>query len=142
MNALGSCVAVIAQDFDRRLGGIAHIMLPGSAPPRAQQPTKYAENGIHQLLDELKSLGAETDELTICLVGAGNVLKRDDDQTCAANIESVQRVLEREGLRVSAARLGGLVRRSCTLDTSNGRVTYTEGDDPIRVLWEDNGSHG
>jgi len=136
VSALGSCVAVIALDPATKIGGIAHIMLPGVAPPKAEQPTRYACDGIRKLLDDSRRLGGKNEALTICLVGGGNVLERDDDTTCAANIESILQLLEHEGLTAQATRLGGRVRRSCLLDAAAGRVTYTEGDSERRLLWE------
>ena len=142
VGALGSCVAVVALDLDSRIGGIAHVMLPGAAPRRARAPrtreprTRYAEDGIRRLLDELRGAGASAERLAICLVGGADVLRRGDDTIGADNIASVRRVLAGEGLAVAAAHLGGFDRRGCVLDAASGRVSCSLGDGPPRVLWE------
>ena len=51
--AIGSCVAVATINFKRKIGGMAHIMLPGIAPLQSLEKTKYAFDGIEQLLNRM-----------------------------------------------------------------------------------------
>ena len=45
--AIGSCVVVIAYDRDRKIGGMAHIMLPGRALRKGSvDRAKYTEDAI------------------------------------------------------------------------------------------------
>ncbi len=56
--AIGSCVVVAAFDRNKKIGGLAHIMLPGRSPERkSKDKTKYTEDAIDELLKELKNLG-------------------------------------------------------------------------------------
>jgi|GEM_PF-394504 len=143
VGALGSCIAVLALDAHLMVGGIAHVMQPGAAlPSECERATRYAQNGILVLIRRLKDLGSRKEWLTICLVGGGNVLRRKDDSICSSNIESVMRVLSRQGLQAAASHLGGDLRRSCRLDAAAGRVIYTVGDSTPRVLWEKEPTNG
>ena len=132
---IGSCIVVVAYNFSRKIGGMAHIMLPGTAPQQSSEKTKYAFDGIEQLLNQMLEAGAGTDGIEVCLVGAGNVLQKSDDTICDANIESVTGILEEKNISVMALVLGGTKRKSVLLDVENGSISYTEGDDPVKLLW-------
>ncbi len=136
--AIGSCVAVAALDSVKRVGAMAHIMLPGSAPKYSLEKTKYAFDGIEQLLNQMFEAGANTDETEVCLVGAGNVLKREDDTICEANIESATQILKEKKIPVMASVLGGTKRKSVFLDVENGCIFYVEGDEKEKTLWQAN----
>ncbi|NPD48298.1 MULTISPECIES: chemotaxis protein CheD, partial [unclassified Lentimicrobium] len=72
---LGSCVAVVAYDISTKIGGMAHVMLPGKSPKdNKEDENKYAENAITNLLSELSKLGSSKQNIEICLVGGANVL--------------------------------------------------------------------
>ena len=74
---LGSCVAVVAYDVTTKIGGLAHIMLPGKSAKGNNN--KYAENAITNLLDKFKNLGVPKTNIEICLVGGANVLRKESD---------------------------------------------------------------
>lgn len=133
--ALGSCVAVTAYDPICRCAGVAHIMLPGRAPEHHPDKTRYAENGIRRLLELMIAEGCRRRSLEVCLVGAGNVLRKADDTICESNIRSVTGILAAEGLTLRAARLGGFERKSVFIEPATGRVWYTEGEGPKTLLW-------
>lgn len=134
--AIGSCVAVAAIDFKRKIGAMAHIMLPGSALRHSLEKTKYAFDGIEQLLNQMFEAGANTDETEVCLVGGGNVLKKENDTICEANVESVTQILKEKNIPVMASVLGGTKRKSVCLDVENGRISFREGDETEKILWQ------
>lgn len=133
--ALGSCIGAVAFDGRLRIGGLAHIMLPGAAPRKAVEKNKYAVDAIDDVIRRLSHAGAHRDELEFCLVGAGNVLEKDDDTICTSNIDSVIRTLNDRNIAVRASLLGGTLRKSVSLDVEKGLVSCSEGDGKERVLW-------
>ena len=136
-SAVGSCVAVVMYDARVRVGGLAHVMLPGASPHgREAQNTRYAEDGIRELVRAVTSLGAQPERLVACMAGGGNVLKRDDDTLCEANVEAVARSLEEREIKLNASEVGGTERRSLSLDVDSGRILYTVGDSGPKLLWE------
>jgi len=133
---IGSCVIVTAYNLRGKIGGMAHIMLPGSAPQQSLEKTKYAFDGIEQLLNQMFEAGADTDEIEVCLVGAGNVLQKSDDTICDANIKSVTGILEEKNIPVTVSALGGTKRKSVFLDVATGCVSCAEGDEKEKILWQ------
>ena len=133
---IGSCIVVVAYNIRAKIGGMAHIMLPGSAPQQSLEKTKYAFDGIGQLLNQMLEAGAGTDEIEVCLVGAGNVLHKKNDTICDANIESVTGILKEKNISVKVSVLGGTKRKSVFLDVEDGRVFYIKGDEKKKTLWQ------
>jgi chemotaxis protein CheD len=135
-SAIGSCVVVAAFDRASRVGGMAHAMLPGSAP-RGQSvcKTKYAEDAVTELVRMMAGLGADATRTETCLVGGGDIV--GDGAGLGDGIaRSVTEALRREGMAPVAAEVGGTQRRSCSLDVASGRVTYTVGDSGHQTLWK------
>ena len=141
--AIGSCIALVAYDATKHIGALAHIMLPGRAPAKkAAEKNKYAADAIDAILDKMAALGSKKDNIGITLVGGGNILKREDDTICNANIESTLELLGKKDLKVRAQAVGGTVRRSVFLDVERGIVHYTEGDGGEKHLWRAKKSSG
>lgn len=134
--ALGSCIGVSAYDPVEKIGGMAHVMLPDTAPDKALEKNRYAANAIDEMIRRMIEMGATLSDLQVSLVGAANVLERDDDTICKNNIASVHKILENKSLPVKASVLGGTQRRSAAIDVENGEVWYTEGDGEKKLLWK------
>jgi len=136
-NAIGSCVVVAAYDSTKKVGALSHIMVPGAAPEgKISRRTRYAADAIEEMLNRMTGLGANKDGIEACLVGGGNVLKREDDTICAANIASINEILIEKQIEIRAKSLGGTERRTISLDVENGTVRITMGDGKEKVLWK------
>jgi chemotaxis protein CheD len=132
---IGSCVVIMAWNVHRRVGIMAHIMLPGCAPQAASVPTRYSVNAIEKLTEDMAPYASLTD-IGVCLIGAANVLKKADDTICHSNIRSVTDHLKHKGIPVHAAQLGGNERRMACLYVNEGRMTFTQGESQERVIWQ------
>ncbi|RKX21833.1 MAG: hypothetical protein DRP51_03500 [Candidatus Zixiibacteriota bacterium] len=129
--ALGSCVAFVVYEPDGKIGGLAHIMLPGKSPSNNNN-TKYAEDAIDALLNSVEKLGAKIENLEISIVGGANILQEGDLPDLIT--KSIIDCLEKLDLEVSGMRVGGVERRSVFLNTATGNVYYVEGDNPNKIL--------
>jgi chemotaxis protein CheD len=134
--AIGSCIVVAALDSKQKVGAMAHVMLPGKAPQQFLEKTKYAFDAIEKMLDQMLEAGSNVDDIEVCLVGAGNVLEKENDTICDANIESVTSILKEKGICIKASVLGGTERKGVVLDTETGSISYTEGDEKEKTLWQ------
>lgn len=125
--ALGSCVAVVAYDSIRRIGGLAHIMLPGGSPEgKGRERIKYTEDALDELFEELKKLGAKREDLKISLVGGADLLGNGNISELMVN--SVLNYLERLRIAAKEKSLGGTQYRSVSLDIASGKILCREGD--------------
>ena len=108
---------------------------------QASRKLRYAKDAIDEMAKMMRESGADVTRVEACLVGGGDVLGKAD--TLGEEVaSSAAGALMRAGLRAVAAEVGGTQRRSCTLDVSRGRVTYTIGDSEKRTLWEAEGRRG
>ncbi len=136
-SAIGSCVVIAAYDSRKKVGAIAHIMLPGRAPKFAYvKRTRYAADAIDEMINRIIQIGANKCDLEVCLVGGANVLKKQDDTICKDNTESVTKLLGEKHIPVRAMVLGGTERKAVSLDIGSGSIYYTEGDNKEKLLWK------
>ena len=134
-DAIGSCVVIAACAHKKKVGSLAHIMLPGRSPEKCPyQKTRYAADAIELMLKELTKLAVDIADIEVCLVGGANVLKRNDDTIWKDNIDSVMELLKEKNIKIRAKALGGEERRSVSFDIERGIVSYREGDGEEKVL--------
>jgi len=133
--ALGSCVAVAAYDPKKKIGALAHIMLPGRAPElQGRSRSTYAADAIDEMIDKMVRSGAAKDDIQVCLVGGANVLEDKYDTVCEAIVNSVTGILKEKGIRIAAKAVGGTTRRSVSFDAGSGNIHYLVGDGKEEVL--------
>lgn len=134
--AIGSCVVVCAYDPVRAIGVMAHVMLPGTAPANETDlTTKYAHNALDRLFQLMHEYNCHMCNIEVCLIGAANVLERNDDLTARKNLDSILAFLHKKDIPVVAQSVGGVIRRSARLDIHTGNVFCRIGDDEEQLLW-------
>ena len=126
---LGSCVAVCMYDPGARVGGVLHALLPNAPAGGAsdQNPYKFVDSGIAQLVTSVLELGAKRSRLRIALCGGAEVLKSpgfsDSFRVGKRNSSSAESTLKQIGLGVSRRAIGGCAGRTMRLSMSDGQVT-------------------
>lgn len=134
--AIGSCVVIIAYDSSKKMGIMAHIMLPGKAPTENHpMSTRYAANAIEEIVSHLAP-GTDTKTITICLIGGANVLKREVDTIGEDNLKSIENLLREKQFSVQVKSVGGFERRTTFFDIENACVYFTVGDSKQQILWQ------
>jgi len=134
-NGIGSCIVIVGINLEKEIGAVAHFMLPGKAPDtEAQNKTKYAEDSVDMLLKLLQSDMDNLSPIRTCLIGAGNVLKKQDDTICESNIRSISALLNDLKIGISASSLGGNYRRSVHFDIEKAEVFITIDNSKLTLL--------
>lgn len=125
--ALGSCVGVILYDPIRKVGGLAHPMLPIYDPSRVtseEGKLKFVDSSIDFLLSRLKTSGAKRDCIWAKIAGGANmfpdIFTKGITGVGEKNIESAKSYLKKLGIRIIAKDVGGSVGRTIIFDTSTG----------------------
>jgi chemotaxis protein CheD len=136
--AIGSCIVIAAYDSKNKIGAMAHVMLPGSAPKKSLQKAKYTTDAIDEMIGKMILAGSDKDDIEVCLVGGGNVLRKKDDTICKDNIASATQLLKKKSIPIRNSALGGTERKGVFLNVESGRISYTEGDGKEQPLWKPN----
>src|SRR6185295_4246797 len=106
IHGLGSCVAVFVYDPARRVGGMAHVLLPG--PPRngGDHVGRYASTAVAAMVAESIRLGAKPSGLLAKVTGGSRMLAYDAGKNRPTvgdkNVEAVLRALREAGVEIIA----------------------------------------
>jgi chemotaxis protein CheD len=125
---LGSCVALCAYDPAERLAGMIHVVLPDSAIARGKEAVaKFADIGVPRFLGEMEKEGALRRRLKLLMAGGANVLSHARTDVVldigTRNIAAVRTAVEKEGLRIMGADVGGKSSRTVRLQVADGVVS-------------------
>lgn len=125
--SLGSCLGVAMYDPIVRVGGLLHAMLPNSAIDTvkgARQPGMFLDTGIAMMLSALKDLKAEKRRLKTYVVGGAQIMDSSGFFNIGKrNYQALLEIFGREGLRIDAEQVGGLVNRTMHLNIASGGVS-------------------
>jgi chemotaxis protein CheD len=125
---LGSCIGLAL--LDRRMGiaGLAHIVLPQSQGHANENPRKFADLAVPELVSELAGAGARRVRLEAVLVGGASMFA-----VAASSLEVGQRneaavceQLKKLRIPVTATATGGSKGRTIRVDVATAAVTFRE----------------
>ena len=123
---IGSCLSIILYDPEKRIGGMAHAMLPYYEEGRDRNnPIKYVDTSIYVMIDELLGMGADRKRIIAKVAGGAQMfsfLGSDIMNVGDRNIKAVKEILKKEKIRLEAEDLGGTCGRTVILDTVTGTV--------------------
>ncbi|MGE5597531.1 MAG: chemotaxis protein CheD [Hyphomicrobiales bacterium] len=124
---LGSCVGVTAYDPEAHVGGLAHILLPsgGGRAANANEPGRFADLAIDELLRRLEEAGADRRRLVVKIAGGASVLgaaNAEKFKIGARNAEAIRERLKFHGLSPAAEDIGGEKGRTLELHGASGRT--------------------
>ncbi len=133
---LGSCVGVAIYDEKRRIGGLAHIMLPDSKSiSKPGGPGRYADTAIQAVVAEMEKLGSRRRDMKAKMAGGACMFtipgaKNPKNvpgpalgmQIGERNIEAAKRVLQELKIPLVAEDTGGDYGRTMRFFISDGSV--------------------
>lgn len=138
---LGSCIGLFLYEASEKVGGLAHIMLPGARPEDSGVlQTRYAEDAFELMLQEMTKTGASLRRIGAIVVGGAHMFRDVYDnveQTIGyKNQQSVIEILRCRNITVMAHDIGGVIGRTMQADVSTGTVTIRSfGREPQQFEW-------
>lgn len=138
---LGSCIGLALYDRKRKVGGLAHIVLPESRG-ETETPAKFVDTAVPALIRDMKKLADGALEPTARIVGGANMFATEVVETVGKqNIEASERLLESLRIPIVGRHCGGSKGRRMSLDPATGLVIIEiVGSDPIEL--PDRSHHG
>lgn len=126
---LGSCVGVTLYDKEKKIGALAHIMLP-SISSLAQENIsenmkfRYAEYALPYMLNKMFFMGSERKNIVAKIIGGASMFRRKSSTLNIGekNVEAVRTFLKNNFIKVQAEEVGGDMGRTIFFDLNNGVV--------------------
>ena len=123
--ALGSCVGICLYDAERKIAGLAHIMLPLSkeaAQGSAENKRRYADTGITELIQTMQANGANPTKLTAKIAGGAQMFSTNSSvfNIGERNVAAVKKVLGAYKIRIVAEETGANYGRTVFFHPENG----------------------
>lgn len=115
---LGSCVATILVAPEKRVAGLAHVVLPESQMTGGREAPagKFADTAVPAMLKAFEALGAEPQDTYAVLVGGATMFGGAGRSKLAAvgerNIEAVRAELAAHRIGIASEEVGGDAGRS------------------------------
>lgn len=108
--ALGSCVGICLYDAEKKIAGLAHIMLPLSkdAVQGADNKRRYADTGIMELIQTMNLQGSQTSRLVAKIAGGAQMFSVNSSvfNIGERNVAAVKKVLSSYKIRIIAEETG------------------------------------
>ena len=127
--ALGSCVAVMAWDKERKIAGMIHVALPDSSinPAKAEaKPGYFADTGVARMLADMRKQGADLRKLVIKIAGGSSIMDANRKFDIGKrNVIAIKRYLWKNGLGVVKEDVGGTISRTVTVHVETGEITLS-----------------
>jgi chemotaxis protein CheD len=125
---LGSCVALILDDRDARVGGLAHVVLPSPSLSRERtNPARFADTAVPFLINEMVRAGAVRGRITARLAGGASLFAAltapGTVQIGQRNVLAARTELAAAGVTIVAEAVGGELGRSVWFEVGTGIVT-------------------
>ncbi|MCL2078505.1 MAG: chemotaxis protein CheD [Oscillospiraceae bacterium] len=124
---LGSCVGITLYDKARKIGGMAHCMLPTYKGFEGQKIDKFVDSAVIELIKQLERMGVPRNALVAKIAGGAhmftaisqnNDLLKIGERNTAAGIA----ILRQLSIPLIANDTGGKHGRTIELDTASGAL--------------------
>jgi chemotaxis protein CheD len=137
---LGSCLAIALWDPKRKIGGLAHVMLPSGddRDDSERKPGKFADTAIRTMLRRIVEMGGDYTTVEAKIAGGSDMFQFDsfEDGVGKRNVEAAREELDKLGVPLVAEDVGGERGRTVEFDAESGTLSIQtpDGDDPVTEL--------
>jgi chemotaxis protein CheD len=124
---LGSCVAIVLHDAGRKIGGLAHILLPSESlsQDRANR-AKFPTTAVPLMLERMRALGSRQSDVVAKLVGGASMfsslLPMSGLQMGERNLIATRAALAEAGIPIVGEDVGGEHGRTVRFHVTSGVV--------------------
>ena len=120
---LGSCIGIAIYDSQKKVAGLAHIMLPLSTNfGDKTNLKKFADTCIPLLVKEMEKKGANRQSLIAKIAGGSNMFSMSGETIGDKNTKAVIDTLRKLNIPIKSKDVGGNVGRTMKIDAANGNV--------------------
>ena len=125
---LGSCVAIMIYEAHKKIGGLAHAMLPTINDARFKtNPAKFVDSAIAFMVEHLERKGCRRTDLQAKLVGGSHMFKTIPENSTLdigmKNVKASQDTLTSYGIKIVGQDTRGNYGRTVFFDLNTGKIT-------------------
>lgn len=134
---LGSCVGLILHDEEKKIGALAHVMLPKSSGKPGEREGKYADTAIMVLLRDLTAKGSKVTSLKAKLAGGASMFQNFSGNLNIGerNVDALRLLLKEKSIPIVKEDIGGTVGRTITYyPRDGGRLLIRQADGATREI--------
>jgi len=137
---LGSCVGVVLYDKTKKIGGLAHIMLPDSSLSNQKDfnPGKFADTAVDALIEEMIRFGAIRNNIVSKIAGGAQMFKLKNEnnimQIGKRNVEAVRAKLKLLNIHIIAEDVEGNYGRTLEFFCETGQLMIKTIGHGVRIL--------
>lgn len=137
---LGSCVAIALYDAEKRIGALAHPLLPEPAGKNniMAKSSKYVSHAVDLMVEELAERGCATGRLVAKLVGGAVMFdspyNRYREAIGQRNLEAAVSALARHAIPIVAQDTGDDYGRTLEFYTETGTIVVKAVQQPVRNI--------
>jgi chemotaxis protein CheD len=123
---IGPCIAIILHDGIKKVGGLAHTLLPHAPHSHEPKKGKYSDTAIVAMLQDFTARGSDTKDITAKLVGGAHMFSALDTEGIGEqHANATLAILNKAGIQVAATLTGGSAGRTVLFDIATGQVRVT-----------------
>lgn len=131
---LGSCIGLVLHDRRRRVGGLAHIVLPRSRGP-VEFPAKFADTAVPALVAAIVEAGGDRLRLEARYAGGANMFGFESTSTIGLDNErAVEALLHELRIPIAGRHCGGDRGRRMSFELETGSVLVEHVGSDERVV--------
>ncbi len=129
---LGSCVGIALYDAERKIGGLAHVLLYYSkhfeSGLNSFNPAKFADTAIPLLVRQMEKAGGRSKNFRAKIAGGSqlfNFRRTDNTSIGEKNVEAVRETLKKLEIPLRGEDVGGNFGRTMRFFVDSGKVLIT-----------------
>ncbi|MEO0143217.1 MAG: chemotaxis protein CheD [candidate division WOR-3 bacterium] len=125
---VGSCVVVVFYEKEKKVGGLAHILLPGGN----EESLKTCGGAIKELLRRFEALGIKRENIVAKIAGGATMFKEFNHSSIGKrNVMETRALLGKLGIPIVGEDVLGERGRTVIFNLKNGEVrvrSYRRGE--------------
>ncbi|MFI3176449.1 MAG: chemotaxis protein CheD [Eubacteriales bacterium] len=137
---LGSCVGIALRDPNKKIGGLAHIMLPDSTKiAENSNVNKFADTGIDEVIRLMIAKGADRRKLVAKIAGGAQMFNFGNNSTNTIrvgerNIEATIAKLSQLRIPILAKDVGDSYGRTVTFYPEDGSFKISAVGKSVKII--------
>jgi len=128
---LGSCVGIVLYSTEKKIGGVAHILLGEAPAGKIVHRGKYARPAMDSLMADLAKMDLKPSMLTARIFGGASMFEAIHSQFLqnigTDNLKAARAAVEAHKIPILLEDTGGSAGRTITLNMEDGSVFMRAG---------------